>query len=63
MLYKHQGVPVKLSIPKWICTKIKASLLRGSHKSYNNHIYFLKVEFVDIIKKGKWVIFPVAMAM
>ena len=30
-LYKHQGMPVKFSSPKWIHTKIKYALSRGAH--------------------------------
>ena len=41
MLYKHRGVPVKFSSPKWTRTKIKAALSRGAHKSCNEHIDFL----------------------
>ena len=36
---------------------------RGAHKSCNEHIDFLNKEFIDMIKKGQWVILPAAMAM
>ena len=63
MLYKHRGVPVKFSSPKWSRSKIKAALSRGAHKSCNEHIDFLNEEFVDMIRKGQWVILPASMAM
>ena len=62
-IYKHRGVPVKFSSPKWSRTKIKAALTRGAHKSCNEHIDFLNEEFVDMIQKGQWVILPATMAM
>ena len=61
--YKHRGVPVKFTSPKWSRTELKAALTRGAHKSCNEHIDFLNEEFVDMIKKGQWVILPATMAM
>ena len=61
--YKHWGVPVKFSSPKWSRAKIKAALTRGAHKSCNEHIDFLNEEFVDMIQKWQWVILPATMAM
>jgi hypothetical protein len=61
--YKHRGVPVKFSSPKWSRTQLKAALTRGAHKSCNEHIDFLNEEFVDMIQKGQWVILPATMAM
>jgi hypothetical protein len=63
MLYKNRGVPVKFSSPKWSTSQIRDALSRGAHKSCNEHIDFLNEEFVDMIKKGQWVILPAAMAM
>ena len=53
MLYKHLGMPVKFSSPKYSRTKIKSALSQGAHKSCNKHIDFLNKEFVDNIKKGQ----------
>jgi hypothetical protein len=61
--YKHRGVPVKFSSPKWGRDRLKAALARGAHKSCNDHIDFLNEEFVDMIHKGQWVILPAAMAL
>ena len=63
MLYKHQGVPVKFSSPNWSRTKMKAVLLIGAYKSCNYHINFLSENFVNMIKKGQWLILPTAMTM
>ena len=62
-LYKHRGVPVKFFSPKQSRTKIKAALSRGAHKSCNEPTDFLNKEFVDMIKKGQWVILPAAMEL
>ena len=61
-LYKHRGVPVKFSTPAWSQDKIRAALKRGAHKSCNDHREFLSEEFVDMIRKGQWVILPASMA-
>ena len=63
MLYKNRGVPVKFSSPKWSRSQIHDALSRGAHQSCNEHIDFLNEEFIDMIKKGQWVILPAAMAM
>ena len=63
MLYKHRGVPVKVSTPPWSRQRCLDALERGPHKSCAEHIEFLEEEFVDMIKKGQWVILPAAVAM
>ena len=51
-MYKHQGVPVKFSTPRWSRNKVIAAFQRGAHKSCHNHRDFLNEEFVDMIHKG-----------
>ena len=63
MLYKHRGVPVKVSTAPWSRQRCLDALERGPHKSCAEHIEFLEEEFVDMIKKGQWVILPAAVAM
>ena len=60
--YKHHGVPVKLSTLCWSKARVTAALARGPHKSCGAHIDFLNAEFVDMIRKGQWVILPSAIA-
>ena len=61
--YKHRGVPVKFTTPKWDRGQLEAALTRGAHQSCNAHIDFLNEEFVDMINKGQWVILPASMAL
>ena len=63
MHYKHRGVPVKFTTPKWDRGQLEAALTRGAHQSCNAHIDFLNEEFVDMINKGQWVILPASMAL
>ena len=56
--YKHHGAPVKFSSAQWNDKEIKQALQRGAHKSCNEHIDFIQGEFVDMIKKGQWVVLP-----
>ena len=62
-LYKHRGVPVKLSTPAWSRERCLAALERGPHKSCEDYIDFLEEEFVDMVRKGQWVILPAADAL
>ena len=61
--YKHRGVPVKLSTPRWSLPKLRASLARGAPQSCNAHLDFLNDEFVDMIHKGQWVVLPATMSL
>ena len=63
MLYKHRGVPVKVSTPAWSQKRCLAAIKRGPHKSCDDHIEFLEQEFIDMMKKGQWVVLPAAIAM
>ena len=56
--YKNRGAPVKLHTPPWSPDAIKKALIRGAHRSCNEQIEFLSEEFVDMINKEQWVVFP-----
>ena len=42
---------------------MRAALLRGAHKSCNDHLDFLRKEFVDMIHKGQWAVFPASVTL
>ena len=56
--YKNRGAPVKFSTPPWTRRQVQRALSRGPHKSCFEHLDFLKEEFVDMIKKGQWLVLP-----
>ena len=60
--YKHHGAPVRLSTPDWTMDQLIESVKRGPHKSCNAHVDFLQEEFIDMIKKGQWVVLPFSVA-
>ena len=62
MLYKHRGVPVKVSTSAWSPERCQAALDRGPHKSCADHIDFLVEEFIDMVKKGQWIVLPASVA-
>ncbi|KAL7530973.1 hypothetical protein ACHAXR_003778, partial [Thalassiosira sp. AJA248-18] len=65
---ENYGLPMELA-PALRCPcqvlrpEVKAALLCGAHKSCNEHIDFLNEEFINMIKKGQWVILPAVMAV
>jgi hypothetical protein len=62
MRLKHRGAPVKFTTPPWTSKQIHDAISRGPHQSCNEYIGFLEEEFVDMIKKGQWVILPASVA-
>ena len=62
-LYKHRVVPVKLSTSQWSRNKVMDALRRGGQKSCQGHIDFLNEEFLDMIRKGQWVLLPASVAL
>ena len=59
--YKRCGVPIVLHSAPWSKNKLKQTLLRGPHKSCNDHVDFLYDEFTDMIRKGQWVVLPYSL--
>ena len=56
--YKQEGAAVNIDNPNWDFNKLTAALIRGPHASVFQHISFLYDEFLDMRKKGQWVILP-----
>ena len=56
--YKKRGAPIKMATKAWSRERIDEALQRGVHKSCQEHIGFLKEEFIDMIQKGQWVVLP-----
>ena len=50
--YKKRGAPIKMATNAWSRERINEALQRGAHKLCQEHIGFLKEEFIDIIQKG-----------
>ena len=61
-LYKYRGAPVKFSTPPWSQHRINQAIIRGPHKSCDEHIDFLEEEFIDMIQKGQWIVLPASVA-
>ena len=59
---KEQGVKVQFSTPPWSKQRVDEALARGPHISCTEYIDFLEEEFIDMIKKGQWVIVPASVA-
>ena len=57
--YKKRGGPIKMSTKAWSRERIDEALQQGAHKSCQEHIGFLREEFIDMIQKGQWVVLPV----
>ncbi|KAL3823171.1 hypothetical protein ACHAXA_010055 [Cyclostephanos tholiformis] len=56
--YKHHSAPVKFSTAPWSQKQVMRALVRGPHKSCQDHLSFLQDEFVDMIHKGQWLVLP-----
>ena len=42
----------------WSNTKLNKHIKRGSHKSCQEHLQFLREELLDFTKKGFWLVLP-----
>ena len=60
---KHEGVPVRFTTPPWSRQRVDEALKRGPHRSCRDYIDFLEEEFIDMIKKGQWIILPASVAV
>jgi len=50
--------PAVLHTKPWSEARIESTLKRGSHKSCNGHLDFLREELLDFVRKGFWVLLP-----
>ena len=55
---RKKGAPVVLKTPPWSKRQRRSAIQRGSHKSGKEHLPFLHQEFVDMIRKGHWILLP-----
>lgn len=59
---KRKGAPVQVKTPPWTTQQIDQAIKRGPHQSCNQYIDFLDEEFIDMIRKGQWIILPASIA-
>jgi hypothetical protein len=52
------GAPAHQSAKPWSLAQLDAAILRGPHKSTQDHIDFLREEFFDMVKAGQWLVLP-----
>jgi len=52
-----------LTTPPWSLAQLRDAIRRGPHKSCADHIDFLEEEFVDMVRKGQWIVLPARVAM
>ena len=60
--YKARGAPVVLSTAPWTTEQQDQALDRGSHKSAEDHIEFLRTEMADMVEKSQWTVLPLSEA-
>jgi len=53
-----QGAPAIMSTPPWKPALLEQRFKRGSHKSCNDNLDFLRAELLDFVKKGFWTVLP-----
>ena len=56
--FRDHGMPVVTSTTGWSDSDIDARLQRGSHKSTEDHIDFVREEMADFAQKGFWTVLP-----
>jgi hypothetical protein len=57
------GATVARSSAPWSLRQKLSALERGSHQSAKQHVDFLCSEFVNMIKKGQWILLPATQVM
>jgi hypothetical protein len=55
---RRNGAPVILSSAPWSEETKQERFDRGPHKSANEFVEFLGVEYLDFLKKGYWMLLP-----
>jgi hypothetical protein len=53
-----EGVPVVLKTPPWTDEVLDERVQRGSHKSCDEHLEFLREEMLEFVQKGFWLMLP-----
>ena len=56
--FQHTGVPVVMSTAPWSTKRRTKHVRRGSHKSCHDHLDFIRMEMLDFVKKGYWMVLP-----
>jgi hypothetical protein len=57
------GATVATSSAPWSLQQKLAALKRDSHQSAKQHVDFMCGEFVDMIKKGQWILLPASLVL
>jgi hypothetical protein len=57
------GATVATSSAPWSLRQKLSALERGSHQSAKQHVDFLCSEFVNMIKKGQWILLPATQVL
>ena len=52
------GAPAIMSSKPWSRRKLNRLIRRGSHKSCQEHLEFLREELLDFSRKGFWIVLP-----
>jgi hypothetical protein len=52
-----------MKTPPWHLEQKRQALERGSHQSAKQHSGFLCEEFVDLMRKNKWVLLPADLVL
>ena len=55
---QHEGAPAVMSSQPWSRSKLNKHIRRGSHKSCQEHLDFLREELLDFSRKGFWLVLP-----
>lgn len=55
---RTQGVSVPLATPPWTMKQKTDAIERGAHRSAFGHQEFVRSEFVDMMKKGYFIVLP-----
>jgi hypothetical protein len=55
---RRQGATVGMKTPPWNHQQKQDAIKRGSHQSADQHKGFLCEEFINLIRKGQWVLLP-----
>lgn len=56
--FERNGVPVALASPPWDQRTKDERSKRGSHRSCDDHLEFLRGEILEFVEKGFWILLP-----